>query len=328
MAAGKGTVHMDIALKPTLVIMAAGIGSRFGEGIKQLQPVGKHGEIIMDYSVHDAIEAGFGKVIFIIRKEIENDFREMIGSRIESLCAKAGVECVYTFQDMKALPTGINLSEEVLVKRKKPWGTGHAVLSCKGLIHEPFVVINADDYYGKDGFVQLCRFLKENGSQNSNHFAMAGFALKNTLSNNGSVSRGICSVDPNGYLTDIVETAGIEKTAGDIAANGEILNPETTVSMNMWGLTPAFINQLEDGFKTFLQQDPDKLLKAEYMLPSYIDYLLKQKQITVQVLPTRDVWFGMTYKEDKPTVMKAFEELYQKGVYQDVLFSDLENEKV
>lgn len=316
---------MQNQIKPTLVIMAAGIGSRFGGGIKQLEPVGKHGEIIIDYSIHDAIEAGFGKIVFVIRHDIEKDFREVIGNRIEPLCEKAGVKCVYAFQDMRDLPEGINLPQEVFDQRKKPWGTGHAVLSCRGLVNEPFAVINADDYYGKEAFVQLSRFLREDGADNPTHYAMAGFILKNTLSDNGAVTRGICSVDENGYLTDVLETTGIEKTETGAVANGTSLDPEVVVSMNMWGLTPAFIELLQEGFVSFLQGDVGELVKKEYLLPIYIDQLLKQGKVSVRVLPTADTWFGITYKEDKPAVAKAFEELYQKGVYQDVLFSDLKD---
>ena len=314
---------MQNQMKPTLVIMAAGIGSRFGGGIKQLEPVGKHGEIIIDYSIHDAIQAGFGKIVFVIRHEIEKDFREVIGNRIEPLCKKAGVKCVYAFQDMHDLPEGVSVSEEVFLQRKKPWGTGQAVLSCRGLVNEPFAVINADDYYGKEAFVQLCRFLKEDSVDNPTHYAMAGFILKNTLSDNGGVTRGICSVDENGCLTDVLETTGIVKTETGAEANGICLDREVVVSMNMWGLTPAFIELLKEGFISFLQEDADKLVKKEYLLPIYIDQLLKEGKVSVRVLPTADTWFGITYKEDKPAVAKAFEELYQKGVYRDELFSDL-----
>lgn len=316
---------MQNQMKPTLVIMAAGIGSRFGGGIKQLEPVGKHGEIIIDYSIHDAIQAGFGKIVFVIRHEIEKDFREVIGNRIELLCEKAGVKCVYAFQDMHDLPEGVSVPEEVYLQRKKPWGTGQAVLSCRGLVNEPFAVINADDYYGKEAFVQLCRFLKEDSADNPTHYAMAGFILKNTLSDNGGVTRGICSVDENGCLTDVLETTGIVKTETGAEANGISLDPEVVVSMNMWGLTPAFIELLKEGFISFLQEDADKLVKKEYLLPIYIDQLLKEGKVSVRVLPTADTWFGITYKEDKPAVAKAFEELYQKGVYRDELFSDLQH---
>lgn len=243
---------MQNQMKPALVIMAAGIGSRFGGGIKQLEPVGKHGEIIIDYSIHDAIEAGFGKIVFVIRHEIEKDFREVIGDRIEPLCEKAGVKCVYAFQDMHDLPEGAVVPDEVFARRKKPWGTGHAVLSCRGLVSEPFAVINADDYYGKEAFVRLCRFLKEDAMENPTHYAMAGFILKNTLSDHGAVTRGICAVDENGYLTDVLETAGIQKTGSGAEANGVQLDPEGVVSMNMWGLTRAFIGLLQEGFVSFL----------------------------------------------------------------------------
>ena len=305
-------------MKQTLVVMAAGIGSRYGAGIKQLEPVGPHGEIIMDYSIHDAIRAGFRKIIFIIRKEIEADFREVIGDRIEAVCARLGVEVQYAFQALAALPEGVILPEG----RKKPWGTGQAVLACKGLIQEPFAVINADDYYGKDAFVRIHEFLEQYTPERSHDFCMAGFILKNTLSEHGGVTRGICQVDENGYLTDIAETRHIVKTATGAAADGRAVDVESPVSMNMWGLTPEFVDLLEEGFAAFFDSMEDAL-QAEYLLPIYIGHLLEQGRVSVKVLETDDRWFGVTYHEDKASVVEAFQELYRQGRYDDDLYEDM-----
>lgn len=307
-------------MKTALVIMAAGIGSRFGGGIKQLAPVGPNGEIIMDYSIHDAIAAGFNKIVFIIRKDIEKDFKEVIGDRIEATCAKLGVEVAYTFQALEDIPAG----EAVPEGRKKPWGTGQAVLTCKGVVKEPFAVINADDYYGKECFVKLHDFLTHYTPAQPNAFAMAGFILKNTLSENGGVTRGVCKADENGYLTDVVETSDIVKTATGAAVNGTPIDAESYVSMNMWALTPEFIDKLEEGFAEFFagaaKENP---LKAEYLLPIYIGGLLAQKAVTVKVLPTADKWFGVTYAEDKQLVINSIRALVDGGVYKADLFSDL-----
>lgn len=311
-------------MKTTLVIMAAGIGSRFGGGIKQLEPVGAQGEIIMDYSIHDALEAGFNKLVFIIRKDIEEAFREVIGNRIEEVCRKLDVEVGYAFQSLDALPEGIELPAE----RKKPWGTGQAVLSCKGIVKEPFAVINADDYYGKEAFVKIHDFLIQSDPQHSEQLCMAGFVLKNTLSDNGGVTRGICKMDAQGYLTDIVETHNVVKTEEGAEADGTPVDVESLVSMNMWGLTPEFIHVLEKGFAEFFEKietGSGKELKAEYLLPVYIDELLKQGKVSVKVLETADQWFGVTYKEDKETVTASFRELAERGVYQKELFSDLQD---
>lgn len=308
-------------MKTTLLIMAAGIGSRFGGGIKQLEPVGLNGEIIMDYSIHDAIEAGFNKIVFVIRKDIEADFREVIGDRIEALCAKANVEVAYAFQSMDAIPEGFSVPEG----RKKPWGTGQAVLSAKELIHEPFAVLNADDYYGKEAFVKIHEFLCSMDAENydPNAFCMAGFILKNTLSEHGGVTRGICKVDGCGYLTDVVETSDIVKTADGAEVNGAAVDADSYVSMNMWGLTPEFMQVLEDGFVEFFEKVEANPLKAEYLLPIYIGQLLREKKVSVKVLETKDKWFGVTYREDKPYVVESFKKLIEAGMYQEDLFSDL-----
>ena len=307
-------------MKTTLVIMAAGIGSRFGGGIKQLAAVGPNGEIIMDFSIHDAIEAGFDKIVFIIRRDIEQAFKEAIGDRIEATCAALGVEIGYAFQAMDAIPAGFTVPEG----RTKPWGTGQAVLACKGLVKEPFAVINADDYYGKEAFVQLHDFLQGYTPEAPGSLAMAGFVLKNTLSDNGAVTRGLCRMNDEGYLTDVVETSGIEKTAGGAAAGGRAIDPESLASMNFWGLTPEFVELLDRGFAEFFEKTvPSNPLKGEYLLPIYIGELLQKNAVSVKVLPSHDKWFGVTYQEDKPVVIESFAKLVEAGVYRRDLFSDL-----
>lgn len=306
-------------MKTTLVIMAAGIGSRYGGGIKQLAAVGPNGEIIMDYSIHDAIEAGFDKIVFIIRHDIEEAFREAIGDRIEGICAGLGVELGYAFQELDALPEGVTLPEG----RTKPWGTGQAVLACKDQLDGPFAVINADDYYGKQAFVLLHDFLQNYTPEKPGDLCMAGFVLKNTLSDNGAVTRGICRMNEEGFLTGVDETSGIEKTADGAQAGGKVIDAESLVSMNMWGLTPEFADMLEKGFVEFFGGIAGNEMKAEYLLPIFIDSLLKQGKVNVKVLPTQDRWFGVTYQEDKPVVVESFAKLIEAGVYQKDLFIDL-----
>lgn len=309
-------------MKTALVIMAAGIGSRFGGGIKQLEPVGPNGEIIMDYSIHDAVEAGFDKIVFIIRRDIEADFREAIGNRMEQLCALKGVEIAYAFQEMDDLPEGITVPEG----RKKPWGTGQAVLACREIIKEPFAVINADDYYGKEAFVRLHDFLQGYTPDKAAEFCMAGFILKNTLSENGGVTRGVCQLDADEYLTGVHETSNIVKAADGAAIEEENglrpIDPMSYVSMNMWGLTPEFIQMLEKGFVEFFEKIDGNEEKAEYLLPIYIDELLQAGKVSVKVLETADKWFGVTYKEDKPVVVESFQNLIKTGVYEQDLFAD------
>lgn len=309
----------------SLVIMAAGIGSRFGGGIKQLEPVGMNGEIIMDYSIHDAIKAGFNKVIFVIRRDIEEDFRERIGNRIEKTCASLGVEVAYAFQNLNAVPEGFSVPKG----RSKPWGTCQAVLAAKNLIHEPFMVINADDYYGKNAYCHLHDWLIQDHEDNA--IAMAGFVLKNTLSDNGGVTRGICMFE-NGHshITDVIEIKNIVKTEFGVEADGIVLNPDSLVSMNMWvfpageGSQPAILNVLERGFRTFFESEvPDNPLKSEYLLPTLIGGLLRQGSHTVKVLETSDKWFGVTYKEDKVAVQQSFLKLIEAGAYAHELYSDL-----
>lgn len=293
----------DIAL----VIMAAGIGSRYGAGIKQLQKVGPQGEIIIDYSIHDALEAGFTKVIFIIRRDIEAEFKEVIGSRIEKVCP---VE--YVFQEKDDLPDGFTCPPG----RVKPWGTGHAILSCRKVLDVPFAVINADDYYGKTAFKQVWHFLREH-EHTEGQYCMAGFQIQNTLSENGAVTRGICETNAQQELVKVVETGGIErKPSGQIlSGDGTVLPDGTLASMNLWGLTPEFLKVLEDGFSEFLRQTDPEDSKAEYLLPSVIDQMLKSGQAVVKVLPTPDKWFGVTYAQDKDSVVEAFRQLTEAGVY-------------
>ena len=302
--------------KTALVIMAAGIGSRFGNGIKQLAPVGPHGEIIMDYSIRDALEAGFNKVVFIIRRDLEEEFRRVIGSRIEGI-----TEVAYAFQEGDDLPEGFTKPEG----RTKPWGTGQAVLAARKVLSEPFAVINADDYYGKQAYVKVHSYLvQEQPSDDVLHICMAGFRLGNTLSENGAVTRGICHIE-DGCLTGVTETHDIYKTeegAEERRADGTRvpLDPGCLVSMNMWGLTPAFMDTLEKGFVEFLSGIPEGDLKKEYLLPVLIDQLIREGRARVDVLETSDAWFGVTYQEDKEAVQEAIRKLTDEGVYPDGLY--------
>lgn len=300
-------------MKTTLLIMAAGIGSRFGEGIKQLEPVDSNNHIIMDYSIHDAIAAGFNEVIFIIRKDIEKEFKKVIGNRITDTCAKYNVTVDYAFQDINDIP-GI-LPEG----RTKPWGTGQAVLSAKNIIDSPFVVINADDYYGKEAFKAVHEFLVNGGKS-----CMAGFVLKNTLSDNGSVTRGICKMDSDNNLTEIIETKNITKTEYGAVADEQVLDIDSLVSMNMWGLTPDFLDILEEGFKEFFDKEVCRNpLKSEYLIPVFIGQLLEQGKMNVKVLRSDDTWYGMTYKEDVITVKEKFSEMLENNYYSEELFNDI-----
>lgn len=304
--------------KTSLVIMAAGIGSRFGGGIKQLEPVGPNGEIIMDYSIHDALEAGFNKIVFIIRKEIEQDFKEVIGRRIEKVAPVS-----YAYQEVDDLPKGFVRPAD----RTKPWGTGQAILSAKEVIQEPFAVINADDYYGKEGFVKIHDYLVNHMDCQALPYdiCMAGFVLGNTLSENGGVTRGICQVDENGILKEVIETYELKKRGAEAEGKRErgesVMVPLTqNVSMNMWGLSPEFLEELERGFPVFLQGLETGDIKSEYLLPKIIDKLVQNNEAKVQVLETKDRWFGVTYKEDKEAVASSIKALISEGVYKTPLF--------
>ncbi len=286
----------------TLVIMAAGMGSRFG-GLKQAEPVGKNGEAIVDYAVYDAVEAGFDKVVFVIKHAIEDDFKRLVGDRISK---KVKVE--YAFQEMNDLPEGYICPET----RQKPWGTGQAILSCRDIVKEPFAVINADDYYGKTAFKVLYEELKK---QNEGEYCMVGFHLVNTLTDNGTVSRGICEQD-NGYLKDVNEVTKL-KDCKSFDDEGNVIGeyaPDTLVSMNMWGLTPDIFDYLAEDFKKFLDQninDP----KLEFFIPLEIDSLIKRGEKKVRILSSSDRWYGVTYREDKQSVVDAIAEMTAKGMY-------------
>ena len=300
--------------RATLVIMAAGIGSRFGGGIKQLEPVGPNGEIIMDYSIYDAIEAGFDKVVFVIRKDLEKDFKKIIGKRIEKK-----IEVAYAFQETSDIP---HKFREKFPDRKKPWGTGQAVLCCKEFVNEPFLVINADDYYGKEAYKAAYNYLTDEKKEPGNekiHVCMIGFRLRNTLSDNGGVTRGVCHVRADGILEDIEETHNIER-AGDHAVvkgkDGErYIDLDSNVSMNMWGMEPEFFDILESGFSEFLEGIEQGDSSKEYLLPTIVGDLLKEDKIEVQVLNSEDQWFGVTYKEDKEIVINSVKALVEKGLY-------------
>lgn len=290
------------------------MGSRYG-GVKQLEPVGPSGEIIMDYSIFDALEAGFNKVIFTIRKDLEKDFKEIIGNRLSK-----HVKVEYVFQELDELPVGFTKPQG----RTKPWGTGQAVLCCKDVVKEPFVVINADDYYGKEAFHIIYDYLNFE-SNKENEYCMAGFILGNTLSDNGTVTRGVCKVSEIGKLKEIDETSEIVRDGSQASAINQIdekitIDLNRVVSMNMWGLRPQLFKSLEDGFKSFLSKIGDKELKKEYLLPEVIGGLIKDKEATVSVLKTSDRWFGVTYKEDKEVVVESIQSLVDRGVYPSKLF--------
>ncbi|MCD8197768.1 MAG: nucleotidyltransferase [Lachnospiraceae bacterium] len=317
-------------MKPTtLLIMAAGIGSRFGAGIKQLEPVGLNDEIIMDFSIHDAIKAGFNKIVFVIRPDIESDFKERIGDRVEEICGKLNIEVAYASQTLQDIPG------ELPADRTKPWGTGQAVLSAKSLIHESFAVINADDYYGKAAFKVMHDWLILDHAENA--IAMAGFILKNTLSDHGGVTRGVCKVaEGHTHVIDVVETSNIVKTVEEntgavgAEADGVELDPESYVSMNFWGFPakegsdPWYMGVLEEGFTDFFKTTvPANPLKAEYLLPTHIGGLLRDGKVTVKVLETNDKWFGVTYQEDKVAVVESIRNLIETGVYAEDLYNDL-----
>ena len=303
--------------RATLVIMAAGLGSRFGAGIKQLEPVGPGGEIIMDYSIYDALEAGFDKVVFVIRRDLEKDFREVIGRRIEKI-----TEVAYAYQEVEDISSEFR---EKFPDRTKPWGTGQAVLCCRNVVDSPFLVINADDYYGKEAYREAYSYLTSMPKTGKIQICMVGFVLKNTLSDNGGVTRGICGVDDRGMLTRIVETHNIEKNGENaVVRNGEdvtYLDIDSPVSMNMWGLPESFFAILEERFRKFLDDIPQNDLKAEYLLPTLIGQLLQEEKISVRVLRSQEQWFGVTYKEDKDAVVNALKKLTEEEIYPSILYT-------
>ena len=301
-------------MKPTLLVLAAGMGSRYG-GLKQLDPVGPSGEIIIDYSVFDAIRAGFGKIVFLIRRDIENAFKNFVEGRYGD-----DIEIGYAYQGVDDLPEGFSAPSD----RAKPWGTGHAVLMAREEIPGPFAVINADDFYGRSGFESLAGHLTS-PAIDSGEAALVGFELLKTLSENGSVSRGVCSVDDSGYLVDVAECTKIERNADGAVVNsaeGErysVFNGDELVSMNMWGFPPSVFEELERRFVSFLESnagDP----KAEFYIPFAVDGMIKDGVAKVKVLPSSDQWFGVTYREDKPIVEAGIRALVDAGEYPAPLF--------
>ncbi len=300
-------------MKPTLFILAAGMGSRYG-GLKQLDGLGPNGETIMDYSVFDAMRAGFGKVVFVIRKDFEEDFRNVVLSKYAD-----HVPCEVCFQGIDNLPEGFTRHPE----RTKPWGTNHAVLMAKDLIHEPFMVINADDFYGKESFEVMAKFLLDVNGQEGK-YCMAGYRVGNTLSEHGTVSRGVCATDKMGYLTDVVERTAIENKDGHVVYQGEDGNDveiafDTPVSMNMWGFTPEYFAYAEEAFKEFLTKNAQEL-KAEFYIPTLVNDLIKSGKATCQVLDTTAKWFGVTYADDRQMVVDKIQALVDAGVYPNKLF--------
>ena len=291
----------------TLVIMAAGMGSRFG-GLKQIEPIDEYGNFIIDYSIYDAIREGFTKVVFIIKKENYDIFRETVGKRVEK-----NIEVEYVFQELNNLPNGYSVPEG----REKPWGTGHAILCAKDAVHENFAIINADDFYGRDAFKVIAEFLKNN--KESNKYAMAGYKVCNTLSETGSVKRGVCQVKDN-YLTRLIESS-IDRKDGKLIATPleggddfEVM-PDDLVSMNMFGFTPQIFKCLEEGFPKFLDNNKENPLKCEYLIPTIVFDEIKKGNVTVEVLKTSAVWQGITYREDKDKVVREIKALVDNGEY-------------
>ena len=300
-------------MKPTLTVLAAGMGSRYG-GLKQVDPVGPSGEAILDYSVFDAVRAGFGKVVFVIRRDFEDEFKARVGAKYQGV-----VEVGCRFQDINDLPSGYSAGSE----RIKPWGTAHATRAARSVVTTPFAVINADDFYGRDAFCRLAEYLR-NVESASASFAMVGYNLGVTLSENGSVARGICDLDADGYLQNITEMVKIERR-GEKAVNLE--NPDVPVelpldarvSMNLWGFTPRLFDELERIFPKWLDKNI-AMAKSEWYIPFVVDELIKEKVATCKVLPTKSRWFGVTYREDKPAVVNAIATLVAEGEYPEKLF--------
>lgn len=300
-------------MKPTLFVLAAGMGSRYG-GLKQLDGLGPNGETIMDYSIYDAMKAGFGKIVFVIRASFEKDFKTVVINKFKDL-----IDTDIVFQEISDVPEGSVYNPE----REKPWGTNHAVLMGKDVIHEPFAVINADDFYGQESFAILADFLRSVEGK-KNEYCMVGYHVGNTLSESGAVSRGVCVVDENGLLQNVVERTHIEEKGGTInylnEKNEEVSIPTTTpVSMNMWGFTPDYFDYSKDFFKEFLLENGQKL-KSEFYIPLAVNNLIVEKKATCKVLDTPSKWFGVTYAEDRPQVVLKINELIRKGVYPEKLF--------
>lgn len=308
----------------TLVIMAAGMGSRYG-GLKQLDPIGKNGEFIIDYSIYDAIKAGFDKVVFIIKEENLDLFRDTVGRRIEK-----NIKVSYVFQslDLKNFDTNIELPSN----RVKPWGTAHAVLSCSEIVNTPFAVINADDYYGRESFYLLADFLKNVDTYSQKlHFAMIGFVLANTLTKNGHVARGICETDINNYLVNITERTKIQRNGRDIQYEENdkwtTLADDTIVSMNCWAFTPQIFKKIRDGFIKFLENNKNNLEKAEYFIPFIVEDLIKSNECDVKVIPTKSKWYGITYKQDKEKIVEFINEMVDNKFYSEKLWNDVKKPK-
>jgi UTP-glucose-1-phosphate uridylyltransferase len=301
-------------MKPTLLILAAGMGSRYGS-LKQVDPVGPAGEAILEYSVYDAIRAGFGKVVFVIRRDIEKDFNEIFIQKLQK-----HIEVEYVFQELDMIPANIKVPAE----RVKPWGTGHAVMVAASKIKEPFAAINADDYYGSDAYRKMAGYLSR-VHNNQTDYAMVGFDLDNTLSEHGFVARGVCEVDENSKLVGVIERTKISGTEKGVAYKDDhdasvYIDTKSIVSMNFWGFTPLFFQQLEDHFQEFIKTNYTNL-KSEFFLPFVVDDLIKAKKANVKVLRSTDRWFGVTYKEDKPLVVAKIKELTQDGLYPVNLWS-------
>lgn len=303
--------------KPAFVIMAAGTGNRYG-GLKQIDPIGAHGENIIDYSIYDALRAGFEKVVFVINKDIEEEFRNNIGKRIENQC-----ETIYVFQELKNLPDGFNIPQN----RVKPWGTAHAIMSCKCAVDSPFAVVNADDYYGPISYQKLLSYLEKTDYYETIYkYCMVGYILENTLTNHGHVSRGVCQVDTDGYLLDIDERTHIEKSLNSVKYTEDdgqtwVEIPRKSIaSMNIWGFQPSIFPELEKHFIRFLEEEKDYLEKAEYLLPSVVKELIKKNKARVKVLSTQEKWFGVTYQDDKKRVKQSINDLIQRGIYPQQLW--------
>jgi UTP-glucose-1-phosphate uridylyltransferase len=297
----------------SLIVLAAGIGSRYG-GLKQIDPVGPSGEIVIDYSVFDAIRAGFDHVVFVIRREIEKDFRAAIGARLESQ-----IRVSYVFQELDRLPAGFRLPAE----RKKPWGTGHAILMCRDVVREPFAVLNADDFYGRESYRLLAGFLRGRPPGEAT-YAMVGFILRNTLSEHGTVARGICDVDSRGFLRSVVERTKIEKTPSGARFSDEAgawhgLSGDELVSMNMWGFTPSIFDSLQEEFVRFLGVSGQDM-KVEFFIPTVVDTLIREAKATARVLETPERWVGVTYPDDKADVVRRLRDLIGRGVYPERLW--------